>query len=168
MYMWLALSVPWEWILFLGKRQLFSILEMKFPETFSALSLLWILRRFLLAEVLLCSISCQERHGGRFCARTPGLPLGGPWASPGLLLPCLVGHPATPTLHSAVSSSHAVTSCVFVARAGTRALNLVGLHSFLLQCQPWLLGTSSGAGVFAGEALTPAVSFVSPAFLLNT
>lgn len=117
---------------------------MKFPETFSALSLLSVLRWFLLAEVLLCSISCQEHHGGRFCARTPGLPLGSPWASPGLLLPCRVGHPATPTLHSAVSSSHAVTSCVFVARAGTRALNLVGLHSFLLQCQPWLLGICWG------------------------
>ena len=141
---------------------------MNLSETFSALSPLRVLRWFLLAEVPLCGIGCQERHGGRFCARTAGLPLAGLWAWPGLSLPCLVGDPATLALHSAVSLSRAVTSCVFAARASTRALNRVGLHSSLLQCQPWLLDTSSGAGVFAGEALTPAVSFVSPAFLLNT
>lgn len=116
---------------------------MNFPETSSALSLLWVLQWFLLAEMLLYSMGCQEHHGGHFCARTPGLPLAALWAWPGLLLPSL-----------------AVTSCVFAARAGTRALNPVGLHSFLLHFQLWVLGTSSGAG----EALTPAMSFVSPAF----
>lgn len=97
-------------------------------------------------------------------------PPGSLWlvSGPGLPLPCLVGDLVTPSLHSAMSSSCAVPSCVFAARAGTRALNLVGLHSFLLQCQPWLLGTGRGAGVFAGETLTPAASFVSPAFLPNT
>lgn len=66
------------------------------------------------------------------------------------------------------SLSRGVTGCVFAARAGTRGLNLVDLQSFLLQHHLWLLGTGSGAGVVAGWAMTPAGSFISPAFLLNT
>lgn len=138
-----------------GNLNYFYILAMNVPETCSVLFLLRVLQWFFLAEVLLCGIGWQEGRGGRFCARTPGLPLASLWAWPGLSLPCLVGDLATPALHSATSLSHAVTGCMFAARVGTRELTLVGLQSFLLQHQLCLLGTGSGAGVFAGEALTP-------------
>lgn len=79
-----------------------------------------------------------------FLCQDPSLWL---FSGPGVLLPSL-----------------AVTSCVFAARAGTRALNALGFHGFLLHFQLLVLGTSSGAG----EALTPAVSFVIPAFTEHT
>lgn len=115
---------------------IFYILEMNVPETLSALSPLWVLQWFLLAEVLLGGISCQEGQVGCFCARTLGLLLASLWAWPGLPLPCLVVNLLTPALHSAMSLSCAVTSCMFAAGAGTRMLNLVDLHSFLLHHQP--------------------------------
>lgn len=90
---------------------------MNVPETCSALSLVWVLQWFLLAEVLLCGISCQERHGGSFCARTPGLPLANLWAWPGLPLPCLVVDLATSAL-----------CCVFVMCSGKLRVCCQGRH----------------------------------------
>lgn len=145
---------------FSGNVNYLDSLEMNGPETQCSVSVMG-MQCFLLAEVLsVPGVSVPGPRGALWPVSGPGM------AWPGLPLPRLVGD-LPPRLCTLPCLCH-VTSCVFAAGAGTRVLNLVGLHSFLLHCQPWLLGTSSGAGVFAGQTLTPAVSFVGPAFLLNT
>lgn len=164
--MWLTLSVPQEWILFLRKPQLRCNLEMNVCDLQCSVSV-QVLQWFLLAEVLLCSMGWQEHPGGCFCARILGL------------LWLLSGHglASCSLSHGRPGHPHSALCCVFImcsdelhvcCQGRPRPLVLVGLHSFLLQRQPWLLTTSSGAVAFAGEALAPAVPFVSPAFLLHT
>lgn len=124
-----------------------------------------------LAALCLCYGYCSSSSCDRGAALQHQLP-GMPWWA---FLWQDLRVPSGPGLasHSCVlwgnrSLSRGVTGCVFAARAGTRGLNLVSLHSFLGQHQLWLLGTGHGAGVFAWWVVTPAVSFVSPGFLLNT